>query len=112
MFDDLPPDLERLNTLRVWHAMWLHASTTRSPPCSSGQRNRNAASATGPRKPDWIVQLGIGAGHPPLQVHAGDCYAAGTRRRAIDRDEARRLLASGLPACTHCQPDVELRILD
>ena len=23
MFDDLPPDLERLLTLRVWHAMWL-----------------------------------------------------------------------------------------
>ncbi|MFJ9590873.1 DUF6233 domain-containing protein [Streptomyces acidicola] len=42
----------------------------------------------------------------------GDCYAAGKRRRAIDRDEARRLLASGLPACTHCQHDVELRVLD
>ncbi|MEV6592386.1 DUF6233 domain-containing protein [Streptomyces acidicola] len=70
-----------------------------------GRRNR-------PPKPDWIVQLGIGAGHPPLQIHAGDCYAAGKRRRAIDRDEARRLLASGLPACTHCQPDVEPGILD
>lgn len=23
VFDDLPPDLPRLLTLRVWHAMWL-----------------------------------------------------------------------------------------
>ncbi|WP_330358351.1 hypothetical protein [Streptomyces chartreusis] len=23
MFDDLPPDLDRLHTLRVWHALWL-----------------------------------------------------------------------------------------
>ncbi|WP_373307481.1 DUF6233 domain-containing protein [Streptomyces violaceus] len=44
--------------------------------------------------------------------HAGDCHAAGNRRRPIDRDEARRLLPSGLPACPHCQPDIELRILD
>ncbi|MFE2053890.1 DUF6233 domain-containing protein [Streptomyces sp. NPDC059459] len=64
-----------------------------------GRRNR-------PRPPEWIVELGIGAHRPPLQVHAGDCYIAGTRRRPVDRDEARRLLASGLKACTHCQPDV------
>jgi hypothetical protein len=44
-------------------------------------------------------------------VHAGDCYAAGSRR-PIDRDEARRLLASGLRACPHCQSDIDLRILD
>ncbi|MFE0440948.1 hypothetical protein ACFW2K_39270 [Streptomyces nigra] len=23
MFDDLPPDLDRLRTLRVWHALWV-----------------------------------------------------------------------------------------
>ncbi|MFJ8470278.1 DUF6233 domain-containing protein [Streptomyces swartbergensis] len=64
-----------------------------------------------PARPEWIVQLGIGAVRPPVQVHAGDCYAEGSRS-AIDRDDARRLLASGLPACPHCQPDTELRILD
>ncbi|MEV6591676.1 DUF6233 domain-containing protein [Streptomyces acidicola] len=37
-------------------------------------------------------------GHPPLQAHAGECYAAGKRRHAVDRDGARRLLVSGLPA--------------
>jgi hypothetical protein len=65
-----------------------------------------------PARPEWIVQLGIGTGRPLVQVHGGDCYAAGNRHRAIDRDEARRLLASELPACPHCQPDIDLRILD
>ncbi|MFC8146816.1 DUF6233 domain-containing protein [Streptomyces paradoxus] len=54
-----------------------------------------------PARPERLVQLGIGTGRPPVQVHVGDCYTAGNRRRAIDRDEARRLLASGLPACPH-----------
>ncbi|WP_373464485.1 DUF6233 domain-containing protein [Streptomyces sp. V4I2] len=36
----------------------------------------------------------------------------GTRLRPVDRDEARRLLTAGLRACTHCQPDVQLHILD
>ncbi|MFC9681471.1 DUF6233 domain-containing protein [Streptomyces sp. NPDC056948] len=34
-----------------------------------------------------------------------------TAGRPVDRDEARRLLTSGLPACPRCQPDIELRIL-
>ncbi|MFJ8540297.1 DUF6233 domain-containing protein [Streptomyces sp. NPDC093591] len=37
---------------------------------------------------------------------------AGKRRRAVSRDEARRLLAAGLGACSHCQPDTQLHILD
>ncbi|MFE4703248.1 DUF6233 domain-containing protein [Streptomyces sp. NPDC056738] len=42
----------------------------------------------------------------------GGCYAAGKRRRAVPRDEARRLLTSGVRACGHCQPDTALNILD
>ncbi|MFJ9588707.1 DUF6233 domain-containing protein [Streptomyces acidicola] len=98
--------------MRVWHAMWLAHIDTKIAMVRQREAERERGRRNRPPKPDWIVQLGIGAGHPPLQVHTGDCYAAGKRRRAIDRDEARRLLASGLPACTHCQPDVELRILD
>ncbi|MEU4878779.1 DUF6233 domain-containing protein, partial [Streptomyces sp. NPDC021608] len=44
--------------------------------------------------------------------HAGDCHAAGKRRRPVDRDEARRLLADGLRACTHCRPDTRLNVID
>jgi hypothetical protein len=57
-----------------------------------------------PARPEWIVQLGISTGRPPVQAHAGDCYAAGNRHRPVDRDEARRLLASGLPACPAASP--------
>ncbi|WP_189598993.1 DUF6233 domain-containing protein, partial [Streptomyces pilosus] len=92
MFDDLPPDLDRLHTLRVWHAMWLQridakiaALTKRQAEEQCGRRNR-------PPQPEWIVELGIGDRRPPLHVHAGDCYIAGKRRRPVDRDEARRLL--------------------
>ncbi|WP_236569876.1 DUF6233 domain-containing protein [Streptomyces mexicanus] len=112
MFDDLPPDLERLQTLRVWHAMWLAridrkiaAIRTRQAETERGRRNR-------PRPPEWIVELGIGNGSPPVQVHAGDSPLPGNRRRPASRDEARRPLAAGLPACSHCQPDTRLHILD
>ncbi|MER5938437.1 DUF6233 domain-containing protein [Streptomyces sp. NPDC001928] len=112
MFDDLPPDLERLHTLRVWYALWVEridrkiaAVQRRQAEEESGRRNR-------PERPDWIVELGIGADRTPVQVHAGDCYIAGKRRREVSRDEARRLLAAGLASCTHCEPDTQLHILD
>ncbi|WP_282088483.1 DUF6233 domain-containing protein [Streptomyces tendae] len=48
-------------------------------------------------------------GPPPLQVHTDGCHMAGSRRRPLDRDEARRLLTEGMKARGHCQPDVRLR---
>ncbi|MGW2770721.1 DUF6233 domain-containing protein, partial [Streptomyces sp. NPDC001275] len=62
-----------------------------------------------PRPAEWIVELGIGAGRPPTQVHRGSCYMAGKRHRPISRDEARSLLAAG--TCTHCRPDRDLGII-
>jgi hypothetical protein len=112
MFDDLPPDLERLLTLRVWHAMWLARIDNQIADIQRREAEREHGERVRPAGPEWIVQLGIGTGRPLVQVHAGDCYAAGNRRRPINRDDARRLLASGLPACPHCQPDIDLRILD
>ncbi|MFD6174331.1 DUF6233 domain-containing protein [Streptomyces coeruleorubidus] len=112
MFDDLPPDLERLLPLKVWHAMWLARIDDEIADLQRRKAEREYGRRVRPARPEWIVQLGIGTGRPPVQVHAGDCYAAGNRRRSVDRGEARRLLASGLPACLHCQPDIELRTLD
>ncbi|WTL80285.1 DUF6233 domain-containing protein [Streptomyces sp. NBC_01518] len=66
-----------------------------------GERNQSEPPAS-------VVALGIGAGRPPVEVHIGDCYAAGKRRRAVDREEARRLLATGVRACDHCRPDATL----
>ncbi|MGW0885684.1 DUF6233 domain-containing protein [Streptomyces sp. NPDC002671] len=65
-----------------------------------------------PPPPDWIAELGIGVGRPPTQVHRGTCHMAGKRRHPIGQDEARRLLADGTSACTHCRPDADLGILD
>ncbi|MER6677490.1 DUF6233 domain-containing protein [Streptomyces sp. NPDC000983] len=62
-------------------------------------RSRGAHSASAP------------AIQPPAEVHAGDCHFTGRRRRAVSRDEARRLLAAGLRACAHDQPDTQLGIL-
>lgn len=97
--------------MRVRHALRvpridakIAALQQREPETERGRRNR-------PRPPDWIVQLGIGVGRPPTQVHAGDCHMAGKRRRAVGRDEARRLLAAALRACSHCEPDTQLNIL-
>ncbi|WP_244362277.1 DUF6233 domain-containing protein [Streptomyces aquilus] len=112
VFDDLPPDLERLHTLRVWHALWIERIDRKIEALRQREREQERGRRNRPAPPEWIVGLGIGAGHPPVQVHAGDCYAAGKRRRPVDRDEARRLLATGLPGCTHCQPDVQLHIID
>lgn len=98
--------------MRVWHALWLHridAKITllerRAAEEAHGRKNR-------PRPAEWVVEVGIGTGKPPVQVHAGHCHMIGSRRRPVSRDEARRLLTDGLRACTHCQPDTQLHIID
>ncbi|MGV9277757.1 DUF6233 domain-containing protein [Streptomyces griseosporeus] len=112
MFDDLPPDLDRLLTLRVWHAMWIERIDRKIAAVRQRQAEEKRGRRNRPARPEWVVELGIGTGRPPIQVHAGDCHMTGSRRRPVSRDEARRLIAGGLRACTHCQPDARLRILD
>ncbi|MEW2393140.1 DUF6233 domain-containing protein [Streptomyces venezuelae] len=113
MLDDLPPDLDRLETLRTWHAMWLDRIDSKIAWVREEQEQQaRAARQRERRAPDWIVELGIGRGSPPIEVHRGDCHAAGKKRKPITRDEARRALAEGIRACTHCQPDAELRMLE
>jgi hypothetical protein len=110
MFDDLPPDLERLHTLRVWHAMWLARIDRKITQVTRRQAEEERGRRTKPAVPEWIVELGIGVGRPPAQVHRGDCSMAGKRRRAVGRQEALRLLADGTNACAHCRPDTALGI--
>ncbi|MFG2308718.1 DUF6233 domain-containing protein [Streptomyces sp. NPDC048566] len=112
MFDDLPPDQARLHTLRVWHAMWLHRIDAKLAALREREAEREQGRAGRPEKPDWVVELGIGKGRPPVEVHVGDCYAVGSRRRPVPREEARRLLSAGVRACAHCKPDTHLHILD
>ncbi|MFZ4145482.1 DUF6233 domain-containing protein [Streptomyces griseoincarnatus] len=112
MFDDLPPDLDRLHTLQVWHTMWLQRIDAKIAAATRRQAEEDHGRRTRPAPPDWIVELGIGYQHPPLQIHAGNCHMAGKRRRPVDRDEARRLLTTGLKACGHCRPDNLLGITE
>ncbi|WP_235193113.1 transposase, partial [Streptomyces viridochromogenes] len=112
MFDGLPPDLDRLRTLRIWHAMWLERIDHKITALQKRQGEQERGGRSRPLPPEWIVELGIGDGRPPTEVHAGECHTAGPRRRPVSRDEACRLLAAGLRACGHCQPDAQLLILD
>ncbi|MFE9359601.1 DUF6233 domain-containing protein [Streptomyces olivaceoviridis] len=41
----------------------------------------------------------------------GACSMAGKRPRPVGPDEARRLLADGTSACSHCRPDTALGIV-
>ncbi|MEV5011467.1 DUF6233 domain-containing protein [Streptomyces sp. NPDC055692] len=111
MFDDLPPDLERLRTLRVWHAMWLRRIDRKISQVVQRQAEQDRGRRAKPRPAEWIVELGIGTGRPPTQVHRGSCYMAGKRHHPISRDEARSLLAAGTSTCTHCRPDRDLGII-
>lgn len=112
VFDDLPPDLDRLHTLRVWHTMWLQRIDAKIAALARRQTEEERGRRNRPSPPEWIIELGIGERRPPLQIHTGDCHMAGKRHRPVDRDEARRLLTTGLKACGHCRPDSLLGITD
>ncbi|MGW0817620.1 hypothetical protein ACWD00_31065 [Streptomyces viridiviolaceus] len=72
MFDDLPPDLEGLQTLRVWHVTWVQRIDAKIAAILQRQAEEEHGRTNRPRPPERIVELGIGARRPPLQVHAGD----------------------------------------
>ena len=110
MFGDLPPALPRLHALRTWHAMWLKRIDLKIAAVRQREAEQEQGRAARSPQPDWVVELGIGAGRPPAELHAGHCYAIGKRRRPVSRDGARRLLAAGLRACSHCTPDTTLDV--
>ncbi|MFI9041417.1 DUF6233 domain-containing protein [Streptomyces sp. NPDC053726] len=58
-----------------------------------------------------MIELAIGLGARPIEVHAGHCYAIGKRHRAITREQALAALAEGIRPCAHCRPDTELGVL-
>ncbi|MES9558824.1 MULTISPECIES: DUF6233 domain-containing protein [unclassified Streptomyces] len=107
---DLPPDLPRLRTLEQQLTIWIGHVRAAITAAEQQELERRRAKRR-PPAPDWIVELGIGQGSPPTEVHVGHCHAAGKRRRVIDRDQARALLTDGIRACTHCRPDTSLGVL-
>ncbi|MFI8360736.1 DUF6233 domain-containing protein [Streptomyces sp. NPDC085612] len=108
---DLPPDLPRLQVL----ATYLRLELARvEAGIRQAEQQAVAASARRdpPAPPDWLIEHGIGAGRAPVRVHVGDCWDTRTRCAPADRDTARRALADGVEACTHCRPDTVLGVLD
>ncbi|MFJ9380400.1 DUF6233 domain-containing protein [Streptomyces sp. NPDC101455] len=111
MPDDLPPDLERLTTLRVWTAMCLERIDRRIAYVQKRQAEEEHGRRNRPQPADWVVELSRATGEP-LQVHDGECGMKGKRHRAVSRDEARQLLTvDTVPACPFCHPDTQLRII-
>ncbi|MCX5158062.1 DUF6233 domain-containing protein [Streptomyces sp. NBC_00264] len=108
---DLPPDLPRLHTLRTWHAMWVERLDDAIAAAEQREKERKQGEERRPPTPDWVMELSIGLGAQPIEVHSGHCYAIGKRHRAISREQALAALAEGIRACAHCRPDTDLGVL-
>ncbi|MGW5658435.1 DUF6233 domain-containing protein [Streptomyces humi] len=65
------------------------------------------------QRPDWVVQYGLNRRNIDW-LHRGDCWAAAKsgRCRPVTREQALDALRHDVPACTHCQPDTELGVLE
>lgn len=109
--NDLPPDLPRLRTLETWLALSLNRVREQITAAEQREAERQQGGERRPPPPDWVLELGIGVGSPPSEVHAGDCYSIGRRRRTITREQALAALGEGVRACMHCRPDTELGVL-
>lgn len=109
--NDMPPDLPRLRTLETWLVLTLDRVRRQIADAERRETERQRGSRARPPAPGWLLELSLGGRHP-VQVHEGHCHMAGKRPRGIDRQEALRRLADGVPACGHCRPDSELGFLE
>ncbi|MFD4232243.1 DUF6233 domain-containing protein [Streptomyces sp. NPDC058545] len=107
----LPPDLPRLQTLRTWYGMWVDRIDEAIAAAEQREKERQQGEERRPPTPDRVMELSIGVGARPIEVHVGGCYAAGKRQRVITREQALAALADGIRACIHCRPDIELGVL-
>ncbi|MFD3361564.1 DUF6233 domain-containing protein [Streptomyces albidoflavus] len=86
---------------------WIEAEQQRQ---AEEERRRERAR---PEPPEWVLELGIGDGSPPIAVHAGDCVFLSKRRRQVSADEARRLIVDGaVGSCDACRPDTALGLVE
>ncbi|MDT0608908.1 DUF6233 domain-containing protein [Streptomyces lancefieldiae] len=109
---DLPPDLPRLRTLETWLVLTLDEVRAAIAAAEQREQERQRGIEARPAPPDWLLEQGLNRDSPPVQVHVGDCWNAGKRRRGISRSEALQALADGVRACGACRPDSELGFLE
>lgn len=110
--NDLPPDLPRLRTLETWLLYTLDRVQRQIADAERREAERQRGEQARPAPPDWLLELGLNRSAPPVQLHVGDCWNSGKRRRDISRDDALRALADGVKACGACRPDSKLGYLD
>ncbi|WP_328921274.1 DUF6233 domain-containing protein [Streptomyces sp. NBC_00208] len=91
--------MPRLPTLRTWYSLWGDRIDEAIAAAEQRERERQQGEERRPPTPDWIVELSIGVGARPIEVHVGGCYAAGKRQRVITREQALTALADGMRAC-------------
>ncbi|GAA2945878.1 MULTISPECIES: DUF6233 domain-containing protein [Streptomyces] len=103
--------LEMLRFLLRVQEQQLHATRRWIADEERREAERHQGEQARPPQPDWVLELGIGVGAKPAEVHAGHCYAIGDRRRPITRDQAITALTDGVEACPHCRPDTDLGLL-
>ena len=91
--------------------MWLARIDEAIAAAEQREREKRQGEERRPPTPDWIVELGIGVGRPPIEVHVGGCRMAGRRQRTISREQALAALTEGIRACVYCRPDTALGVL-
>ncbi|WP_392749224.1 DUF6233 domain-containing protein [Streptomyces sp. LN590] len=94
--------------------MWVDRIDEAIAAAEQRERERRQGEERRPPTPDWVVELSIGVGTRPIEVHVGGCYLAGKRQRVITREQALAALAAladGMRACIHFRPDTELGVL-
>ncbi|MGW3735156.1 DUF6233 domain-containing protein [Streptomyces sp. NPDC005148] len=97
--------------MRTWYAMWVDRIDEAIAAAEQRERERQQGEERRLPTPDWVVELSIGVGARPIEVHVGGCHAAGRRQRITTREQALAALADGTRAFIHCRPDTELGVL-
>ncbi|MFJ9037443.1 DUF6233 domain-containing protein [Streptomyces sp. NPDC102406] len=110
---DLPPDLPRLRTLRVWHAMWVDRLDAAIAAAEQREAERARGAAARPPDPDWLIERGLNK-RAAVYVHEGTCWAGrkATRTQGITREQALQAMAEGVDVCPQRRPDTALGVLD
>ncbi|MFJ8224935.1 DUF6233 domain-containing protein [Streptomyces griseus] len=107
-------EVSRLDLLRFLERVQERdLARTRTWIATEEQRRATAAARRPPPPPpDYVLEAGIGQERRPVAVHQGFCRPSDVRSRAINADEARRLIAADTDlACQFCRPDTALGLL-
>ncbi|MET8405925.1 hypothetical protein [Streptomyces sp900116325] len=68
----------RLHTLRIWHAMWVERIDEAIAAVKQREKERRQGEERRPATPDWIVELSIGVGARPVEVHVAGVTPRGS----------------------------------